>query len=188
MINHKAKSYYYNFSEVLCEHNSCLFYVILQCVLQLQFPVDAEEEVRSRTRQLDGLKTALRTQPHSFVLRFIELDGLPALLGFLSAMDYATAQSSIHTSLIGCVKALMNNSVCNFSTGWCKCMKLTTDDLNSGHFKQLNSLVLLVLKADCILKFKEEKHLGNSLLISTEKHNFQLDCLVFPWSVRYLWR
>ncbi|XP_023719898.1 disheveled-associated activator of morphogenesis 1 [Cryptotermes secundus] len=76
----------------------------------LQFPVDSEEEVRSRTRQLDGLKTALRTQPHSFVLRFIELDGLPALLGFLSTMDYATAQSSIHTSLIGCVKALMNNS------------------------------------------------------------------------------
>jgi dishevelled associated activator of morphogenesis len=82
-------------------------------MFQLQFPVDAEEEVRSRTRQLDGLKTALRTQPHSFVLRFIELDGLPALLGFLSAMDYATAQSSIHTSLIGCVKALMNNSVCS---------------------------------------------------------------------------
>lgn len=82
----------------------------LQALTMLQFPVDAEEEVRSRTRQLDGLKTALRTQPHSFVLRFIELDGLPALLGFLSAMDYATAQSSIHTSLIGCVKALMNNS------------------------------------------------------------------------------
>ncbi|KAJ4426490.1 hypothetical protein ANN_27304 [Periplaneta americana] len=82
----------------------------VQALAMLQFPVDSEEEVRSRTRQLDGLKTALRTQPHSFVLRFIELDGLPALLGFLSAMDYATAQSSIHTSLIGCVKALMNNS------------------------------------------------------------------------------
>jgi dishevelled associated activator of morphogenesis len=82
-------------------------------MFQLQFPLDAEEEVRSRTRQLDGLKTALRTQPHSFVLRFIELDGLPAILGFLSAMDYGTAQSSVHTSLIGCVKALMNNSVCS---------------------------------------------------------------------------
>jgi len=97
-------------------------------VLQLQFPVDAEEEVLSRTRQLDGLKTALRTQPHSFVLRFIELDGLPALLGFLSAMDYATAQSSIHTSLIGCVKALMNNSVCSSPTVWYSYMELMTDN------------------------------------------------------------
>lgn len=96
----------------------------LCCALQLQFPVDAEEEVRSRTRQLDGLKTALRTQPHSFVLHFIELDGLPALLGFLSTMDYATAQSSIHTSLIGCVKALMNNSVCSPSTAQCMCVQI----------------------------------------------------------------
>ncbi|XP_068085675.1 disheveled-associated activator of morphogenesis 1 isoform X2 [Anabrus simplex] len=82
----------------------------LQALAQLQFPTDGEEEIRSRTRQLDGLKTALRTQPHSFVLRFIELDGLPALLNFLSSMDYHTALSSIHTSLIGCLKALMNNS------------------------------------------------------------------------------
>lgn len=93
--------------------------MLMCCAMQLQFPADAEEEVRSRTRQLDGLKTALRTQPHSFVLRFIELDGLPALLGFLSTMDYATAQSSIHTSLIGCVKALMNNSVCSPSATLC---------------------------------------------------------------------
>ncbi|KDR14722.1 Disheveled-associated activator of morphogenesis 2 [Zootermopsis nevadensis] len=91
-------------------HSPELYIERVQALSMLQFPVDSEEEVRSRTRQLDGLKTALRTQPHSFVLRFIELDGLPALLGFLSAMDYATAQSSIHTSLIGCVKALMNNS------------------------------------------------------------------------------
>ncbi|XP_063226391.1 disheveled-associated activator of morphogenesis 1 isoform X2 [Bacillus rossius redtenbacheri] len=83
----------------------------VQALSMLQFPADAEEEeVRARTRQLDGLKTALRTQPHSFVLRFIELDGLQALLGFLAAMDYPTAQSPVHTSLIGCVKALMNNS------------------------------------------------------------------------------
>ncbi|XP_049795298.1 disheveled-associated activator of morphogenesis 1 [Schistocerca nitens] len=83
----------------------------VKALAMLQFPtVDADDEVRSRTRQLDALKTALRTQPHSFVLRFVELDGLPALLSFLGGMDYQTAQSSVHTSLIGCVKALMNNS------------------------------------------------------------------------------
>lgn len=69
-----------------------------------------EQEMLSRTRLLDSLKTALRTQPHSFVLRFVELDGLVALISCLTAMDYNTAQSSVHTSLIGCVKALMNNS------------------------------------------------------------------------------
>lgn len=69
-----------------------------------------EQEMLSRTRLLDSLKTALRTQPHSFVLHFVELDGLIALISCLTAMDYNTAQSSVHTSLIGCVKALMNNS------------------------------------------------------------------------------
>jgi dishevelled associated activator of morphogenesis len=78
--------------------------------LQLSFPSD-EDELRARTRQMDALKTALRTQPHSFVLRFVEQGGLEALLDFLDAMDHETAQSSLHTALIGCLKALMNNSV-----------------------------------------------------------------------------
>ncbi|KAG9468476.1 hypothetical protein GDO78_022678, partial [Eleutherodactylus coqui] len=45
-----------------------------------------------------------------FVTRFIELDGLTCLLNFLKSMDYDTAESRIHTSVIGCIKALMNNS------------------------------------------------------------------------------
>uniref|UniRef100_S4R6S4 Dishevelled associated activator of morphogenesis 1b n=1 Tax=Petromyzon marinus TaxID=7757 RepID=S4R6S4_PETMA len=45
-----------------------------------------------------------------FVTRFIELDGLSCLLNFLKKMDYETAESQIHTSVIGCIKALMNNS------------------------------------------------------------------------------
>lgn len=45
-----------------------------------------------------------------FVTRFIELDGLTCLLNFLHSMDYETSESRIHTSVIGCIKALMNNS------------------------------------------------------------------------------
>lgn len=45
-----------------------------------------------------------------FVTRFIDLDGLSCILNFLKSMDYETAESQIHTSLIGCIKALMNNS------------------------------------------------------------------------------
>ena len=42
--------------------------------------------------------------------RFIELEGLTCLLNFLRSMDHTTCESRIHTSLIGCIKALMNNS------------------------------------------------------------------------------
>ncbi|XP_014673417.1 PREDICTED: disheveled-associated activator of morphogenesis 1-like isoform X2 [Priapulus caudatus] len=75
----------------------------------LLFPQDAQE-IRVRTELVESLKTALRTQPMSFVIRFFQLGGLSCLLNFLSNMDYETSQSSIHTSVIGCIKALMNNS------------------------------------------------------------------------------
>lgn len=67
-----------------------------------------EEEERSKT--IESLKTALRTKPMRFVTRFIDLDGLTCILNFLKTMDYETSESRIHTSLIGCIKALMNNS------------------------------------------------------------------------------
>ena len=40
----------------------------------LQFPsaAEAEAEVSQRVRSLDGLQIALRTQPHSFVSRFLD--------------------------------------------------------------------------------------------------------------------
>lgn len=45
-----------------------------------------------------------------FVTRFIDLDGLSCILNFLNSMDYVSTESQLHTSLIGCIKALMNNS------------------------------------------------------------------------------
>ena len=49
--------------------------------------------------------------------RFVaELDGLDAILDFLAALDYRTAQSSIHAALLACLKALMNNSVSDMGT------------------------------------------------------------------------
>ncbi|XP_053568648.1 disheveled-associated activator of morphogenesis 2 isoform X2 [Bombina bombina] len=69
-----------------------------------------EEDTQMRNKIVEDLKTALRTQPMRFVTRFIELDGLTCLLNFLKSMDYETSESRIHTSVIGCIKALMNNS------------------------------------------------------------------------------
>lgn len=69
-----------------------------------------DEETYKRSQVVEDLKTALRTQPMRFVTRFIELEGLTCLLNFLRGMDHATCESRIHTSLIGCIKALMNNS------------------------------------------------------------------------------
>ena len=37
--------------------------------------------------------------------------GLDCLLSLLAGLDWDTAQSNIHTAALGCVKALMNNSV-----------------------------------------------------------------------------
>ncbi|XP_054088534.1 disheveled-associated activator of morphogenesis 1 isoform X2 [Zeugodacus cucurbitae] len=59
---------------------------------------------------LDALKTALRTSTHSFVLRFVDLEGLPCLLDLLQKMDVCVVNSLLHTRIIGCIKALMNNS------------------------------------------------------------------------------
>ncbi|XP_066532057.1 disheveled-associated activator of morphogenesis 1 [Hoplias malabaricus] len=69
-----------------------------------------KEDEEERNKTIESLKTALRTQPMSFVTRFIDQDGLTCVLNFLKNMDYETTESQIHTSLIGCIKALMNNS------------------------------------------------------------------------------
>lgn len=85
-------------------------------IIQNPFP-EEDEEISNQMRQAEALKTALRTQPHSFVLRFIELDGLNALLQVLETMDTEAANSNINTSIIGCLKALMNNSVSFINIG-----------------------------------------------------------------------
>ncbi|XP_051951541.1 disheveled-associated activator of morphogenesis 1-like isoform X2 [Xyrauchen texanus] len=69
-----------------------------------------KEDEEERNKTIESLKTALRTQPMRFVTRFIDMDGLTCILNFLKSMDYETTESQIHTSLIGCIKALMNNS------------------------------------------------------------------------------
>lgn len=58
---------------------------------------------------VDGLKTALRTRAHSFVLRFIKQGGLTALL---EALQRAPRDDALTWhNLIAAIKALMNNSV-----------------------------------------------------------------------------
>lgn len=58
---------------------------------------------------VDGLKTALRTRAHSFVLRFIKQGGLAALLESLQRAPRDDAVT--RHNLIAGIKALMNNSV-----------------------------------------------------------------------------
>ncbi|PIK62467.1 putative disheveled-associated activator of morphogenesis 1 isofor m X1 [Apostichopus japonicus] len=82
----------------------------LKSMMTLVIIAEEDDEVETRTKMMDSLKTALRTQPMSFVIRFLELDGLTVLLDFLQQMDFVTMESGIHTSCIGCIKALMNNS------------------------------------------------------------------------------
>lgn len=67
-----------------------------------------EAPIPETCRLVEGLKTALRTRAHSFVLRFIKLGGLGALLDALqrAPRDYA----DMRHNLIAAIKALMNNS------------------------------------------------------------------------------
>eukprot|EP00117_Sycon_ciliatum_P018491 scpid79239/ scgid5044/ Disheveled-associated activator of morphogenesis 1 len=67
-------------------------------------------ELSKRSKTVNHLKTALRTQPNSFVMRFIEIKGLELILDFLDKMDYDYRSSIIHTAVVGCIKAMMNNS------------------------------------------------------------------------------
>ena len=99
------------------------------------------EENRQRARSLDSLQIALRTQPNSFVARFMEADGLIKVLDFLAAMDYETRQSSIHTALLGCTKALMNNSVI-YQNMYSKTGKVGNIQKNSEKFRNIiNALI-----------------------------------------------
>uniref|UniRef100_A0A8C7PID2 Dishevelled associated activator of morphogenesis 1b n=1 Tax=Oncorhynchus mykiss TaxID=8022 RepID=A0A8C7PID2_ONCMY len=93
------------FSDRIIVCVSCNSRVSAKTLLALE-----KEDEEERNKTIESLKTALRTQPMRFVTRFIDLDGLTCILNFLKTMDYETTESQIHTSLIGCIKALMNNS------------------------------------------------------------------------------
>ncbi|XP_035529248.1 disheveled-associated activator of morphogenesis 1 [Morone saxatilis] len=110
-----------------------------------------DEEDQGRTKIVDGLKTALRTQPMRFVTRFIELDGLSCILNFLKSMDYETTESQVHTSLIGCIKALMNNSQGRAHVlGHCESISIITQSLSTDNIKT-KVAVLEILGAVCLV-------------------------------------
>ena len=78
------------------------------------FQIPAEPEgasLEAQSQLVDGLKTALRTQPMSFVVQFLDLNGLTCLLDFLASMDRTARESTLHTALIGCISNLMNSAV-----------------------------------------------------------------------------
>ena len=61
--------------------------------------------------EADGLLKVLFIKQNIKNLTLFDQIWLFQVLDFLAAMDYDTRQSSIHTALLGCTKALMNNSV-----------------------------------------------------------------------------
>ncbi|CAL8090724.1 unnamed protein product [Orchesella dallaii] len=72
-------------------------------VNNLMPPVD---DATPPVKLYESLRTALRTQPNSFVHRFLELQGLQTLLNILSN----ETKSQSHPLVITCVKSLMNNT------------------------------------------------------------------------------
>uniref|UniRef100_A0A8C5G0X2 Disheveled-associated activator of morphogenesis 1 n=1 Tax=Gouania willdenowi TaxID=441366 RepID=A0A8C5G0X2_GOUWI len=74
-----------------------------------EFYIDQLNLMAAVSKKKNTLVSSLH-HPLRFVTRFIDLDGLTCILNFLKSMDYDTTESQTHTSLIGCIKALMNNS------------------------------------------------------------------------------
>ncbi|XP_028422370.1 disheveled-associated activator of morphogenesis 1 [Perca flavescens] len=110
-----------------------------------------DEGEQGRHTIVDGLKTALRTQPMRFVTRFIDLDGLSCILNFLKSMDYETSNSQVHTSLIGCIKALMNNSQGRAHVlGHCESINIIAQSLTTESIKT-KVAVLEILGAVCLV-------------------------------------
>uniref|UniRef100_A0A8D8QX99 Disheveled-associated activator of morphogenesis 1 n=1 Tax=Cacopsylla melanoneura TaxID=428564 RepID=A0A8D8QX99_9HEMI len=110
-----------------------------------------DTEIKSRTRILDSLRTALRTQPHSFVLRFIECEGLLTLLEYLKKLDHYSGQTSLHCSIIGCIKALMNNSTGRSHVlGYPGAIDIIAQSLSTENIKT-KIAVLEILGAVCLI-------------------------------------
>lgn len=66
----------------------------------------------------------------------MDLDGLSCILHFLKSLDYASAESQLHTSLIGCIKALMNNSKGRSHVlGHCEAINIIAQSLSTENIK-----------------------------------------------------
>ncbi|CAB1437688.1 unnamed protein product [Pleuronectes platessa] len=134
------------------------------------------EDEQGRLKIVDGLKTALRTQPMRFVTRFIDLDGLSCILNFLTSMDYETTESHIHTSLIGCIKALMNNSQGRAHVlGHCESINIIAQSLATENIKT-KVAVLEILGAVCLVPGGHKKVLEAMLhyqKFASERTRFQ---------------
>ncbi|XP_040055075.1 disheveled-associated activator of morphogenesis 1 [Gasterosteus aculeatus] len=135
-----------------------------------------DEEEQGRHQIIDGLKTALRTQPMRFVTQFIDLDGLSCILNFLKSMDYETTNSQVHTSLIGCIKALMNNSQGRAHVlGHCESINIIAQSLTTESIKT-KVAVLEILGAVCLVPGGHKKVLEAMLHYQTfasERTRFQ---------------
>lgn len=129
---------------------------------ELTVPSDQYQQ-HSWLKYTEGLKTALATQSNTFVNEFMEAGGLKALLLFLTRMDDTTFQSSIHTQVIACVKALMNNSngrkhILAHPT----CMNVISQSLSSENLKT-KTMVLEILGGVCLLPGGHKKVLESML-------------------------
>uniref|UniRef100_A0A3B4XIZ7 Dishevelled associated activator of morphogenesis 1b n=1 Tax=Seriola lalandi dorsalis TaxID=1841481 RepID=A0A3B4XIZ7_SERLL len=134
-----------------------------------------DDEEQGGYKMVDGLKTALRTQPMRLHTHH-SLDGLSCILNFLKSMDYETTESQIHTSLIGCIKALMNNSQGRSHVlGHCESINIIAQSLTTENIKT-KVAVLEILGAVCLVPGGHKKVLEAMLhyqRFASERTRFQ---------------
>lgn len=133
---------------------------ISQMTTYLRSAIVEDADTEKNLKVASDLKTALRTQPISFVLRFVDQNGLEYLLSFLKSMNHLVRQSQLHYSLIGCIKALMNNPdgrahVLAHPSG----IAIIAQSLRTSNIK-IKILVLEMLGALCLVPGGHRKVLG----------------------------
>ncbi|XP_028967542.1 disheveled-associated activator of morphogenesis 1 [Galendromus occidentalis] len=136
---------------VVGNHQPDVYLEKIVTIMKLPYADGNEEECQNRANLFESLKTALRTQPNSFVTKFLDDEGLIRLLDFLTAMDRETFESPICTSAIGCLKALMNNSTGRSHVlAHPKAIKIIAQSLSTWNVKT-KIAVLEILGAVCLV-------------------------------------
>ncbi|CAG7828896.1 unnamed protein product [Allacma fusca] len=104
----------------------------------------------------ESLRTSLRTQPNSFVQRFLDLEGLNILLETLSNHKYL----KYHPGIIQCMKSILNNSTGRaYVLAHPSALNIVSESLASDNIK-CKVDVLEILGAVCLVPGGHRKVLG----------------------------
>ena len=135
------------------------------------------EQPQETPKLFESLRTSLRTQPNSFVQRFLDLEGLNILLDILSNPKYL----KYHPGIIQCMKSILNNSTGRaYVLAHASALNIVSESLASDNIKSKVD-VLEILGAVCLVPGGHRKVLGAISYLqefACERTRFQVCALI----------